>query len=207
MRKCPTCGLPRTQQGRLCPYCGVSIDGAGSYELLPFSLGFRLRADESIIASLTRSEEVLQIRLPGALSSDAYCLIAQNTPHVLAVVLNRALHPYIKLSFEHDRRRERLSGGVIEVPGSGAFLELRVEGDLGLRIVRPDGSIEALASPKESGTGRGLDIVLVAPDPSLVPLGYFGIFSLALVVQARFARAPLRWDEGEGHSTSVDIDA
>lgn len=207
MRKCPTCGLPRTQQGSVCPYCGVSNDGAGSYELLPFSQGYRLCAHDSVIASLTRSEEVLQIRLPGALSSEAYCLIAQSTPHLLAVILNRSLHPYVKLSFEHDRRRKRLAGGVIEVPGSGTFLELRVEGELGLRMVRPDGSIEALASPRESNVGKGLDVVLVAPDPSLVPLGYFGIFSLALVMQARFSKAPLTWDEGGGHSTSLGIDA
>lgn len=189
-----------------CPYCSAGPNGAGSYGIVPSSGGFTLSVGSSDIATASRQEEVIQIRRPSAFSSEIFILSSDLTDRYMSVLLDRSLHPIAQITYSAQLRRAADRTCDIILPANGALLQLRTDGPTGLHLVKSDGGVVALASLRADSPGAGLDIAMVSPQPDMLPLGYFGLFIVALVAHAHHSDDPLPWgnDLPEVHGYELD---
>lgn len=175
VESCLACGLPLPKSSAKCPYCGLSPDGTGSYELIGNLDGFIWRAGCADVAVATKLEEVWQIKNSASQSSEFYLITHRQDGHTSAALLNRSLQPTTTMVFEPPANGHSAFVAKVESADGRARLAIKFDGPTGLHLIDSTGDVVLLGSAKPGPIGSGLDILLTKSVRPLMPYGIFGI--------------------------------
>ncbi len=169
------CGLPRKGAQDNCAYCGITNNGAGQYVIACSGAQYSLSASGVVVAQATPKQEVYQLRKPGKLSSENYLVPVDGSFNSCVAILNKALDAIVQINFDEWNRGGPSLAASINVKDQNSRLVLRKDGDHGVHIIDDHGDVVLLASKNTGGSSLVLDLLLVRPQPDLLPFGYFGI--------------------------------
>lgn len=197
MSNCLACGLPFSHDEAACPFCGASSQGATTYTFLVNGDNFSLISGTTTVAEATRNEEVHQIKRPANLASEAFLLTSTLKHRFMVVVLDKTLEPVVQIAFSHKKSQPFCVSGLIETRTRDYALAIRSEEGIGLRLVRPDGRLVMLASPRDRDIAQGLDMIVTNPDLELLPLGYFAMVAGTYLAHSAYTSGQLEIPEPE----------
>lgn len=151
----------------------MGLDGSGQYRVSKDGDKFTLSAGGVVVAVATPKEEVFQLKRPGALASENYLVPVDGSANPSVAILNRALDSIVQLTFEGSKGTS--ISATVETGLVSLRLMLRRDGEIGVHLINGDGAVVLFASQDQDSNDIGLDLLLMRPNPELLPMGYFGI--------------------------------
>ncbi len=184
MESCSACGLPLPNTSQTCPFCGLSPDGSGSYQLIGDKDGFHWLAGETEVAIAVPLDDVWQIRHASTHTSQFYLISHQLEGKVSTALLNRALQPSTTMVFNLPSSKHAPVFARIQTADGRSRMAMKVDGPTGLHLIDSSGDVVLIGSAKNGPIGSGLDVLIVKPIQTLMPYGIFGVLLAMLLAQS-----------------------